>query len=167
LLYNSSGKVSAGSYAHAGGTACCSCIIEHEGYLPDDFPDGPVNSVTFFLKNSLASTFYLSKKEGTTPLALDLGGARAIAWTEQVAQDNQLYVNTPWQVIFVFPEHVNVSPGFHWKLIDGDNNWKSGAVLHASDESGPGLPGKSIQKDCQYLHNQDMWYSVLFSFAEP
>ncbi|MFC1895956.1 adenylate/guanylate cyclase domain-containing protein [Thermodesulfobacteriota bacterium] len=166
VLYSSTGIYSADSYAHAGGTACCNCIIEHEGNLPADFPAGPVNSVTFLLKNSLASTFYRKKTVGPTALVLELGGARAIAWTQQVTQATQLHVNAPWQVTFVFPEQVNVSPGFHWRLIDGDNNWRSGAVLHASDEKGPGLPGKSIQKDCQYLHNRDMWYSVRFRFAE-
>jgi ankyrin repeat protein len=167
VVYVSSGKYSNGSYVHAGGTACCSCIIEHQGNLPTDFAGGPVNSVTFFLKNSLSSTYYRNKRVGATSLAPELGNTRAVSRTQQVAQAAQLPVSTPWQVTFAFAEPVDVSPGTRWKLTDGDNNWKTGAVLHASDERGPGLPGTSIQKACKYSHNRNLWYSVSFSYAEP
>ncbi|MBN1613791.1 MAG: hypothetical protein JW950_04915 [Deltaproteobacteria bacterium] len=167
LLYVSSGARIKNKYPFAGGVSCCNCKVKHWGNLPDDFPTGKVEAVSFYLLTSRESSYYKKVREGPTTLTLMLADRRASA-VSAVKPDFETYpVKHKWLLKFVFEPPVEVRPGAKWELLDGDGNMYSAVMLHSSDDgSGGGLPGIDEQTGCQYDHFIRAQYSVKFDLAE-
>jgi PKD repeat protein len=149
-----------------GGSACCNCVVDSVGSLPDDFPATEVNSVTFYLLASRANSVYDRIQVGETRLKLILGNSQVEAETQELSSETMDPVRHKWYVRFNFDPPVSVGPGIEWKLLDGDGTWKSAAIAHTSSRVSGGLPGKYITKNCQYARTEDAWYSVKFDFSE-
>jgi PKD repeat protein len=149
-----------------GGSACCNCVVDSVGSLPDDFPVAEVNSVTFYLLASRSSSVYNRIQVGKTRLKLILGDSQVEAETQELSSAAADPVSHTWYVQFNFDPLVSVGPGTEWKLLDGDGTWKSAAIAHTSSKESGGLPGKYITKNCQYARTEDAWYSVKFDFLE-
>lgn len=152
-------------FGFVGGSSCCNCILESWGNLPADFPKTNVHSVTFFLLNSQTVSLYTQRKIGPTKLKLTLGEATSIADTVAFKDTIMLPVKHRALVIFKFPSPVPVGPGTLWKILDGDNNWRSAAIAHASNKPSGGLPAKHKTSNCQYARTEDAWFSVKFNFG--
>ena len=152
-----------------GGSACCNCVVDSVGSLPDDFSASEVHSVTFYLLASRSNSVYNKIQVGETELKLILGDSQATARTKELSSETDDPVQHRWYVQFNFDPPVNVGPGTEWKLLDGDGTWKTAAIAHTSSTPSGGLPGKHITKNCQYARTEDAWYSVKFNFsaAEP
>ncbi len=152
-----------------GGSACCNCVVDSVGSLPDDFPASEVQSVTFYILTSRSNSEYDKIQVGETELKLILGDSQAASRTKDLSSETDDPVKHRWYVRFNFDPPVNVGPGTEWKLLDGDGTWKSAAIAHTSSTPSGGLPGKYITKNCQYARTEDAWYSVKFNFsaAEP
>lgn len=148
-----------------GGSACCNCVVDSVGSLPDDFPATEVNSVTFYLLASRSNSVYNRIKVGKTRLKLILGNSQVEAETQELSSEMMDPVRHKWYVRFNFDPPVSVGPGTEWKLLDGDGTWKSAAIAHTSSQASGGLPGKYITKNCQYARTEDAWYSVKFDFS--
>lgn len=149
-----------------GGSACCNCVVDSIGSLPDDFPATEVNSVTFYLLASRSCSVYDRIQVGQTRLKLILGDSQIEAETQELSSEAMDPVRHKWYVRFNFDPPVSVGPGTEWKLLDGDGTWKSAAIAHTSSQESEGLPGKHITKNCQYARTEDAWYSVKFDFSE-
>ena len=156
-------------WAFVGGSACCNCVVDSIGTLPDDFPAMDIYSVTFYLLVSRSSSEFNKIKEGETRLKLILGDSQVTALTQELPSEVMEPVQHRWYVRFDFDPPVSVSPGTEWKLLDGDGTWKSAAVAHTSDKPSGGLPGKYITRECTYARTENHWYSVTFNStaAEP
>lgn len=160
VIYLSSGKLSDTGSEFAGGSACCGCELRHYGILPADFPEMEVSSVTFYLAMSRENSFYMNPQEGSTTLTLRLGDEEASAASERAPLESVLEVDVPWILSFEFDPAVFVGPGTQWQLLDGDGDIYSAVGLHASDDSGSGLPGVSETSNCEYGRTTNLWYSV-------
>ena len=156
-------------WAFVGGSACCNCVVDSVGNLPDDFPATDIQSVTFYLLTSRSNSEFDKIKVGPTELKLILGDSQVNAMTQELPSETMDPVQHLWYVRFDFDPPVSVGPGLEWKLLDGDGTWKSAAVAHTSDKPSGGLPGRYITKGCSYARTENHWYSVKFSThaAEP
>jgi len=101
-VYISTGKIAKPYWFGAGGTACCDCGIKHYGKLPDDFPEGNVRAVTFYLKTSRSNSYYTTVKKGPTKLKFILGKRESTATSREVKPGEDLAVKVPWVIIFEF-----------------------------------------------------------------
>lgn len=151
-------------FGFVGGSSCCNCIVESWGNLPNDFPMADVSSVTFYLLSSQSVSKFDERKYGSTKLKLVLGDAQVIAKTETFKEPVNDPVKHSAYVTFTFSPPVRVGPNTVWKLLDGDNEWRSAAVAHASFEQSGGLPATHKTSGCQYARTEDAWFSVKFDF---
>jgi hypothetical protein len=141
--------------------------VEHKGILPEDFPNGELDSATFFLTASRRDSYYTRIKQGPTTLKLKVGDQVATATSEKVAPATAEPVPHAWKLRFVLERPVDVGPGPQWHLFDGDNNIYSAALLHANskptdEDRRQALLGCSYTAQCKYAKTKDLWYSSEF-----
>ena len=167
LLLLTNGTLTSGkSRSFAGGSSCCGCRIDHYGTLPSNFPEREVRAVTFYLAGSRENSYYTKIKNGATRLKFTLGDRESVAMSETVAPGKKLPLEVPWFIKFVFSPPVQAKSHMAWKLLDGDNNIYSAALLHSSDlDLMNGLRGTYKTYDCQYARVEDQSYSVKFDFT--
>jgi len=166
LVYVSSGERVTNKYPFAGGTSCCNCKVKHYGNLPNDFPSGNVEAVTFYLRGSRSNSYYKNVQNGPTRLKFVLGERASLATSMELPDFVDAPVKHKWYVKFMFDPPAKVAPGSKWELLDGDSNIYSAALVHSSDTGeGGGLPGIDHQTGCQYTHKVNAKYSVKFDFV--